>query len=163
MGRTFALLPELSGKAIQVRIRASLGPHLASTFLRRRLILLDSEVLSRRGDFERILVHELFHFVWIRLSNAVRRDWEQVLAREIARGARGELGWSSERRKIKLSSKDARLRSRLWRLYACESFCDTAAWRFAGLNAHGEFTLAPAYRRGRRAWFDRRLGSPLLV
>ena len=124
------------------------------TLVRRRLILLDSEVLARRGDFERILVHELFHFVWIRLSNAVRRDWERTLARELRKRARGELGWSAERRKLTLEAADVRRRSRAWRLYACESFCDTAAWRFAGLSGHAEFTLAPRHCRGRGAWFE---------
>lgn len=161
---TSARLPALSGKPIRVSIRRSLGPHLASTFLRRRLIFLDAEVLARRGDFERILVHELFHFVWIRLSNAARRDWERILVREFARSARGELGWSAERRKRKLSTLDAKSRGKAWRLYACESFCDTAAWRFAGLKSHAEFTLSPAFARARRAWFDQQLGAgPLLV
>ncbi len=147
---------------------------MASTFIRRRLILLDAEVLAHRGDFERILVHELFHFVWVRLSNAVRRDWERTLAREFVRGGRGELGrgelgrgelgWSAQRRKLKLSAADAKSRPQRWRLYACESFCDTAAWRFAGLKAHPEFTLRPAFRRVRRAWFDRHIGAgPLLI
>ncbi len=143
------MLPTLSGRPIEVRIHPSLGPHLASTFIRRRLILLDSEVLARRGDFERILVHELFHFVWIRLSNAVRRDWERTVQRELDRRARGELGWSAERRKRKLTIGEAQRRGRAWRLYACESFCDTAAWCFAGLKTHDEFTLALAYRRAR--------------
>jgi hypothetical protein len=161
---TSARLPTLSGKPIRICVRRSLGPHLASTFIRLRLILLDAEVLARRGDFERILVHELFHFVWIRLSNAVRRDWERTIARELARGARGELGWSAERRKLKLSAADSRLRGKRWRLYACESFCDTAAWRFAGLHAHPEFTLARAWRRARRAWFDQHMtAGPLLI
>jgi hypothetical protein len=150
-------LPNLAGRSIEIRIRRSLGPHLAATFVRRRLILLDSEVLAERGDFERILVHELFHFVWIRLSNAVRRDWERTIERELRKRARGELGWSAERRKLTLAASDVRRRSKAWRLYACESFCDTAAWRFAGLNHHAEFTLARGFCRARRAWFQRHI------
>jgi hypothetical protein len=161
---TSTRLPPLSGKPIRICIRRSLGPHLASTFIRRRLILLDAEVLAQRGDFERILVHELFHFIWVRLSNAVRRDWEQTLAREFASRARGELGWSAERRKLNLSPKDAKSRGKMWRLYACESFCDTAAWRFAGLKRHPEFNLTATFQRRRRDWFDRHISAgPLLL
>lgn len=151
------MLPKLSGRAIEVRLRRSLGPHLASTFIRRRLILLDSAVLAQPGDFERILVHELFHFVWVRLPNRTRWDWERVLAGELGQLARGELGWSAERRKHKLSRADAKRRGIAWRLYACESFCDTAAWCFAGLGRHEEFTLAARFRRTRRNWFAKHI------
>lgn len=157
-------LPALIGEPVEVRIRPSLGPHLAATFIRKRVILLDSDVLARRGEFERILVHELFHFAWVRLSNSVRRDWEQTIAREIVKRASGELGWSSERRKRKLTRQEVRSRSQAWRLYACESFCDTAAWRFAGLKTHDEFCLAPAFCRVRRAWFAEHVESgPVLI
>ena len=152
-------LLKLDGRSVEVRIRPSLGPHLAATFIRKRLILLDAEVLSRRGDFERILVHELFHFAWVRLSNAARRDWESILTREFDRRARGELGWSAERRKLRLTEAEVRGRARAWRLYACESFCDTAAWRFAGLSTHEEFSLAEAFCRVRREWFERHAAS----
>ena len=145
------MLPPLSGQAIRIEMRKSLGPHLAATSIPRRLILLDREVLARRGEFERILVHEIFHFAWVRLSNQSRREWEQLLASE---RARGELGWSAEWRKDKLQSSDQRARSPKWRRYACESFCDTAAWMFAGLRTHEEFTLAAAARRLRRRWFS---------
>ena len=153
------MLPLIAGRPIEVRLRRSLGPHLASTFIRRRLILLDSEVLASPGDFERILVHELFHFAWVRLSNGVRREWEGVLAKEFDRRARGELGWSAERRKVALSDADVRLRRPAWRLYACESFCDTAAWLFAGLPKHDEFTLPARYRRARAAWFEEHMSE----
>jgi len=158
------VLPELSGRAIEVRLRPSLGPHLAATFIRRRLILLDSEVLVGRGDFERILVHEIFHFVWVRLSNRVRRDWERTLERELRGRVRGELGWSSERRKARLSMTDAKRRSSAWRLYACESFCDTAAWCFAGIGSHDEFKLGARFRRARRKWFEKHIAAgPVLI
>ena len=150
-------LPKLTGPPVEVRIRPSLGSHLAATNIRKRLILLDSQVLARRGDFERILVHELFHFAWVRLSNSARRDWESLLARELARGARGELGWSAERRKRKLTNAEVRRRDKTWRLYACESFCDTAAWRFAGLVWHEEFSLGIAHRRAREGWFEKHI------
>jgi hypothetical protein len=157
-------LPALAGRPIAVRVRRSLGPHLASASIPRRRIMLDAEVFASRGEFERIMIHELFHFVWVRFSNARRRDWERVLASEFARRAQGELGWSAEWRKAKLAPSDARLRTACWRRYVCESFCDTAAWRFAGLRAHGEFTLAARFRRLRAQWLERNLApGPLAI
>jgi hypothetical protein len=145
-----------------VALRRFLGPHLAQTSIPRRSILLDRQVLRVRGDFERILVHELFHFAWVRLTNAARRSWERCLAREIGAGAAGELGWSSEWRKERLQAADWRRRTPAWRRYACESFCDTAAWLYAGLKRHQEFTLGARWQRRRRSWFERRLpGGPV--
>ena len=106
-------------------------------------------------DFARIFVHELFHFVWLRLGNAKRRSYERVIAKELQRRMRGELGWSAEWRKEKLDPCDWRGRTRRWREYCCESFCDTAAWRYAGVKNHQEFTLARAARAARREWFAR--------
>ncbi len=151
-----------SGKAICVRVRRSLGPHLAATNIRQRTILLDQEVLGGNGDFERILIHELFHFVWVRLSNQQRQEWGGILARELADGCPGELGWSSEWRKRKLTLRDWSQRTPKWRRYICESFCDTAAWLYAGLRRHEEFTLEPAARKVRRAWL-RQAGKPLSI
>jgi hypothetical protein len=151
-------LPRLAGRSIHIRIRPSLGPHLAATSIPKRVILLDSAVLSP-PNFERILVHEIFHFVWVRLSNATRRDWESVLTREFDLRAKGELGWSAEWRKNKLTPAQVQSRARAWRLYACESFCDTAAWRYANLRDHEEFTLAASYRRSRRSWFQKNVES----
>jgi hypothetical protein len=149
------VLPHFSGRPIRVEIRASLGRHFAAANIPRRVILLDAEVLLQPGDFDRILVHEIFHFVWRRLSNATRRDWEEVLRAERDRRARGELGWSAEWRKHDLSRTDPQKRSPAWRGYACESFCDTAAWLYAGLQVHEEFTLAPRFRLRRKDWFRR--------
>jgi hypothetical protein len=143
----------LVGEPIRVEIRRSLGSHLAGASIPRRLILLDAAVFARRGEFERILIHELFHFVWVRLSNGQRFAWEQVLARELRGRVKGELGWSAEWRKEILERPDVRLRTAKWRRYACESFCDSAAWMFAGLRAHDEFTLAAPSRCLRRRWF----------
>lgn len=121
--------------------------------MRRRLVLLDAEVLLQRGDFERIVIHEIFHFAWRRLSNAARRSWERVIAAEIAGKAPGELGWSAEWRKAKVKASDPLRRTLAWRRYACESFCDSAAWLYAGVRRHEEFTLPDRFRRVRRAWF----------
>ncbi len=147
------MLPELAGSPIRVNIRQSLGSHLAGASIPQRLILLDPAVLARRGEFERILIHELFHFAWVRLSNQRRAAWEHLLASEMRKHVKGELGWSAEWRKEILTLADPRLRTPKWRRYACESFCDTAAWMFAGLSAHDEFTLAAAARPPRRHWF----------
>jgi hypothetical protein len=147
------VLPSFSGRPIRVELRRSLGPHLAATHIPRRIILLDAELLTQPGEFERILVHEIFHFAWVRLSNRTRRSWEDVLVAELAGSAAGELGWSSEWRKNKLTRADVRGRRPAWRRYACESFCDTSAWLCAGLRLHDEYTLAAASRRVRRSWF----------
>lgn len=151
------MLPQLVGLPIRVEVRRSLGSHLAGTSIPRRLILLDAAVFSRRGDFERILIHELFHFAWVRLSNQKRRAWEEILMQELRTRAEGELGWSAEWRKRTLTRADARRRTPRWRRYACESFCDTAAWLYSGLRRHGEFTLPSPLRRLRRQWFKRTL------
>ena len=87
------------------------------------------------------------------LGNRVRLAYEALMEGELAAGARGELGWSAEWRKSALRPADRRRRSRHWREYCCESFCDTAAWLYSGLARHGEFTLAARFRRRRRAWF----------
>ena len=157
------MLPKLEGRPIRVLIRRSLGPHLAAASIPRRRILLDALVLVERGEFERILVHEIFHFAWVRLGSARRRSWEQLLAREIAHGAPGELGWSAEWRKSKLRPAHGRGRAALWRHYLCESFCDSAAWLFAGIPRHQEFTLPAAWRKLRRAWFRREFSGGLPI
>ena len=155
------LLPPLSGRPIRVELRRSLGPHLAATHIPRRVILLDAGLLAQPGEFE----HEIFHFAWVRLSNQTRRSWEGVLAAELALRARGELGWSAEWRKNKLTRSDIRGRAPGWRRYVCESFCDTSAWLCTGLRGHDEYTLAVPARRIRRRWFAEHLlaGRPVDV
>ncbi len=150
------MLPLLSGPPIRVELRNSLGPHHAATSIPRRLILLDRGVLANPGDFERILIHEVFHFAWVRLSNASRRSWEYLLLSE---DEPGELGWSAEWRKLKLKPSDVSERSPKWKRYARESFCDSAAWLFSGLKRHDEFTLPVSARRARRTWFNRKFAS----
>jgi len=158
------VLPPLSGLPIRVELRRSLGPHLAATDIPRRRILLDAGLLTQSGEFERILVHEIFHFAWVRLSNQTRRSWESVLAAEFVARAPGELGWSSEWRKHKIQRSDIRDRTPGWRRYACESFCDTSAWLYAGLRRHSEYTLSAQPRRARRSWFaDHLLDRPPIL
>ena len=153
------MLPPLSGRPIRVELRRSLGPHLAATHIPRRRILLDSELLSTPGEFERILVHEIFHFAWVRLSNRTHQSWESVLSGEFIARASGELGWSAEWRKNRITRTDVRRRTPAWRRYVCESFCDTSAWLYAGLRRHDEFTLADVRRKVRKRWFAAHLLS----
>jgi hypothetical protein len=136
-------------------------PVHAGSMLRKRMIVLDSELAESGHELARILIHELFHFVWLRLGNPRRQEWERQLAGEMRRGARGELGWSAEARKQRLEPADAAARNRLWREYACESFCDTAACLIAD-RKHPEFTLSNRFRTERRAWFAAILERPAI-
>ena len=147
-------LPALEGGPICLLrvpgLRDGRGPVHAGSFLRERRIAFD----CTQAEFPRILVHELFHFVWLRLGNPARWSWEKVLAAEHRRGARGELGWSAQWRKDTLAGADTAGRTRAWRLYCCESFCDTAAYLYSGCRSHPEFTLAENMRHKRRGWFE---------
>jgi hypothetical protein len=125
--------------------------HAASS-LRQRHIVFDSALLSNPSELRRIATHELFHFAWVRLGNPARKAWETLLDRECAARARGELGWSAEWRKLELTKPDRRNRSRRWRDYACESFCDTAAWLLTGAQPHPEATLSATHARRRADW-----------
>jgi hypothetical protein len=58
-----------------------------------------------------------------------------------------------------LGSDGVRYRTRRWREYCCESFCDTAAWMYSGVRSHPEFTLAPRFRARRRLWFENAIGN----
>jgi hypothetical protein len=120
------------------------------------LIVLDAELSEDASEHTRILLHELFHFVWVRLGNAGRIRWEESMRSELAARARGEAGWSAEWRKRALRAGDVKERTKAWREYCCESFCDTAAWVFGGCEAAGEaeMTLAGKWRRERAAWFS---------
>ena len=147
-------LPVVSGKAVRIQTRRGLrdrrGDIHGAAFLRARQMAFD----CTPSEFPRIFIHELFHFVWLRAGNPLRRSFEDVLRREWRAGHPGEFGWSSEWRKRELRPSDIRLRSRRWREYCCESFCDTAAWMYSGIGRHPEFTLAAVPRRTRREWFE---------
>ena len=168
LGRLATRLPALQGRAIRVRflpdLRAgsrkvySQRPHgqpvYAASFIRKRKMVLDQELQHRPNELARIVVHELFHFVWARLGNPVRRSYLALLKKEWKERARGELGWSAELRKARLR-KPARSGGRpgQWRDYACESFCDTAASLYSGVRRHPEFKLATRHRKCRAEWF----------
>ncbi len=155
--RALRRLPRLTGEPIVYfrapNLRDRSGPIHGGAFLRERRILFD----CTQSEFPRIFVHEVFHFVWLRAGNPKRRAFEDLIAEELRAAARGELGWAAESRKLRLRPEDLQQRTRRWREYCCESFCDTAAWLYGGLASHDEFTLATRWRKRRRAWFERQL------
>jgi hypothetical protein len=176
--RVFDRMPELRGREIEVRYRPRLtawkGQLLskshkgdavyAGCFLRKRQIVLDDGMLRTPRVLERIFVHEVFHFVWSRLGTPLRDSWHQLIESEVVRGARGDLGWSAESMKLSVSDEDRSTRSRRWKDYVCEAFCDTAGWYFGSANRYAEMTLGPEERSGRRAWFREHIGRrPLAV
>lgn len=122
----------------------------AAAFPRKRLLVLESSLRRDPGELARIAVHELFHFVWVRLNNRQRGEWSALVA---AQTGRGELGWSAEWRKDALLGAGYGRPGRRWREYACESFCDTAAWLYSGARGHAEFTLGRTERAVRKGWF----------
>jgi len=124
-------------------------PVYAGSFIRKREIVLDQDLKRHPRELARILVHELFHFAWVRLGNPLRRSYETLVREEWKRRARGELGWSAESRKRVLSQGNLPE----WRDYLCESFCDTAAWIYSGVRRHPEYTLAARHRNRRAEWF----------
>ena len=152
-------LPPISGAPVRIQSAHALGGRRgavhAGAFVRERRMAFDCS----RAEFPHIFVHELFHFIWARLGNPARHSWERLVKREWRTGARGELGWSAEWRKRALAATDVQRRSRRWREYCCESFCDTAAWLYSGARRHREFTLAGVGRTRRRAWFAQRIES----
>ena len=161
--------PTILGLPIEVTFRPALKAHRGKTlsgktargsevhgasFLRQRRIVLDAALKNQPRELARILTHELFHFAWLRLGNSKRRSFEDLVRREIEGRIEGELGWSAESMKTALRGEDSSRRSKRWREYICESFCDSAAWLLAGNGAHEEFTLPLAARRLRRGWFE---------
>jgi hypothetical protein len=109
--------------------------------------------LNRSEEHLRVLLHEVLHFVWVRAGNRRRLAWEDLLRKECLSRVRGECGWSAEWRKRKLRAIDIESRTRAWREYCCESFCDTGASILGG--GRQEVTLGGGYCRGRRVWFAR--------
>ncbi|MGP8246033.1 MAG: hypothetical protein ACLQVN_16120 [Bryobacteraceae bacterium] len=152
-------LPDMDGAPIRIETKRNLrdrhGPVHAAAFLRERRMVFD----CAWAEFPRIFVHELFHFVWLRLGNPLRHEWEDCLAAEFRAGVRGELGWSAEWRKRGLDAGEIAARGRRWREYGCEGFCDTAAWLYSGTARHAEFTLPKRWRKARAAWFESRLAG----
>lgn len=158
---TWAPLPSVlsSSNSLPIRLvwndglRDSGRQAIAGADLRRREIHLHPSLRRNAAERSRILTHELFHFVWLRLGNRRRAAWKALLEYELSRHARGELGWSSQWRKGDLPRNFAN--------YACESFCDTAAWLYSTCREHDEYTLARSWRERRRTWFLANLTEPV--
>jgi hypothetical protein len=146
--------PDLRASRGKLRSGGSTGtPVHAGSFLNQREIVLEEQLIANAPELVRILVHELFHFVWRRLDNASRAEWAELLDRELRTGVCGELGWSAEGRRRTITSQDRIAHTRRWREYVCESFCDTAAWLFSPRVSHEECTLPDPARAKREAWF----------
>jgi hypothetical protein len=165
----FSQLPQLSGSPIRIRFESELTAHRgkllsqqpsrgtavhAASFIRKRELVIDSELVKRPRILRFIIIHELFHFVWMRLGNKSRAEFTQLLADEYMYRARGELGDSAAVKKALLAPSDSLTNTRRWRDYVCESFCDTAAWRYSGVKQKGASGLAPRWRKRRELWFN---------
>ncbi len=101
--RLIQRLPPLEGRNIGIRFLPALTagskklysdkrfgqPVYAATFIRKRQIVLDQELERRPRELDRILTHELFHFVWARLSNRSRDSYEAL----VRRGMDPALAW----------------------------------------------------------------------
>jgi len=74
-------------------------------------------LLAHAPDFIAVVTHEIYHFVWPRLSNADRKAWTELLAQE---KRPTHAGLSSAHRYISGAAKQSKD-------YICEAFCDTAA------------------------------------
>ena len=127
-------------------------PVYAASFVRQRRVVLETDLLGNRPLLQFILIHELFHFVWVRLANSKRSAFSNVLRLECGARARGELGESADVSKSYLKTPDFLNETRRWREYVCESFCDTAAWVFSSLH-NDAVTLAERHRKRRAMWF----------
>ncbi|MGA7414693.1 MAG: hypothetical protein WBW33_29760 [Bryobacteraceae bacterium] len=151
--------PELTasrGKLLSGEIKRGYAVHAAS-FIRKRAIVLECELLKRKRLLGAILVHELFHFVWVRCGNECRRNYCGLLREEILRKARGELGESAETWKNAWRQADGgqlAINDHRWREYVCESFCDTAAWYLSDERQRLPVTLANRWQTKRAKWFE---------
>jgi hypothetical protein len=152
---TLRFLPALTADRRRLYSNRKRGePVHAASYIRKRRIVLDRELARQPSELARILVHELFHFAWVRLGNPARRSYETLVREEWRQRARGELGWSAESRKLALGKHSPGGRHSLdWREYICESFCDTAAFLYSGVRRHPEYTLAARHRARRAEWF----------
>jgi hypothetical protein len=121
-----------------------------ASFIRQRRIVLANDLST--AENQRVLLHELFHFAWVRLSNRQRRSYELLLRAEIARGVQGELSWPSFQAKGQLRPQDLDSRSKTWRGYACESFCDTCSWYWRGMPVDVEGAFPKSEKNLRQSW-----------
>ena len=124
----------------------------AASFLRDRRIILDRALLRNTAERDRILLHEIFHFVWWKLIERHRREYQEMIECEQARFVPGEMGWSAQWRKEALRDVDGAIGTRRFHEYLCESFCDSAAAHVLQLRNHPEITLPASARRVRTLW-----------
>ena len=125
----------------------------AATFIRRREMVFESVLLRQPRNFRFFCLHEVFHFVWPRLGNPARTGFAGLLKDELSSHARGELAESAGVAKHKLNGHPTvDSAGALWRNYICESFCDTAAWIFAGPQPGEPVRLAARWQNRRRAY-----------
>jgi hypothetical protein len=156
-----AFLPELTahrGKLLSGEDRGI--PVYAASFIRQRRIVLEATLLASPASLRFIFVHEVFHFVWVRLGNKKRAEYSRLVAYEMDHKARGELGESSAVKKAELRvERQISLESQVWRDYACESFCDSAGCIFTGRSVHDGARLGKAWTAIRREWFLQNLAD----
>jgi len=171
-------LIEFTGQAILIEFRPRLRAHRgklgehgsdergaevhAASFLHRRLIILDSALLRNKRECERILAHEIFHFVWWK-APAIRTEYGSLIGREFITATPGEMGWSADWRKQALRAGDVANNSRAFREYLCESFCDSCACLLLGISRHEEITLPASARKIRRHFFEANLAGRRLM
>lgn len=124
-------------------------PVHAASFIRRRRVVLEAQLLSHLLPAQFILFHELFHFAWFRLGNSRRLSFAGLIAQEGERHAAGEIGESSGVAKERWQADPTRAN---WKNYVCEAFCDTGATLLVPrANSH---TLAARWLQNRYRWFD---------
>lgn len=93
----------------------------AASFLTRREIVFEESLLQHAPEFLNICAHEIYHFVWRKLSNADRAAWETVLKAEkrpVHAGLSSRVAFDRHRE---------RPNPKRWKHYLCEAFCDSAA------------------------------------
>src|SRR5690242_14573963 len=74
-----AALPPLDGEPIRIAFEPAITDRRrpadqihAGSFIRERRIAFDRELVADPDEFGRVLVHELFHFAWVRAGNQKR-------------------------------------------------------------------------------------------
>jgi hypothetical protein len=150
---SFELRPDLTAYRGKLLSGAELGtPVHAAAFIRKRVVVLETDLISQAERLRLILIHEIFHFVWVHLGNCQRRAFAKLLMGEMRGRAQGEIGESADIKKQLLREQGFfDEQSRLWRDYVCESFCDSAAAFYSGV-ADEHFTLAGSWVKRRYAW-----------
>ena len=134
----------------------------AASFIRERRIVLATELVASRDLFRSILLHELFHFAWVRLGNQRRNRFAELLQAELKGRARGELGESAEVYKAAIFA-ESKFAGRRWRDYCCESFCDSGASLLVGPPRGFGPVLSRCWRERRFRWLAEDCRGPFPV